>query len=89
MKLSISKFGLPAALWVALSSVLVPGIASAQSSSSDGGQQRRGPPPQEAFDACVNLTENDSCTVQTPKGTLNGSCMVTPRDEQLVCAPAR
>lgn len=51
---------------------------------SPGG--RRGP-PQFAFDACANLSEGAACTVQTPRGALQGSCVTFPL-RGLVCRPA-
>ncbi|MCO1335570.1 hypothetical protein MO867_14620 [Microbulbifer sp. OS29] len=46
-------------------------------------------PPQEAIDACNNMAEGDACTVETPRGTLEGTCRMPPQVEQLVCVPAR
>lgn len=82
------KLGTPVFLAVVLIAFGSMGNAYAQSDSNGGGKKRGGP-PQEAFDACASLVENDSCSVETPKGTMEGSCMVSPREEQLVCAPAR
>ncbi len=48
---------------------------------------RRGKPPQEAFDACVNKKESDSCAMQTPRGELTGLCRSVP--DGMVCAPNR
>ncbi|WNZ55802.1 hypothetical protein ACJJIQ_17290 [Microbulbifer sp. ANSA003] len=45
-------------------------------------------PPQEAIDACSSLAEGDACTVETPRGTLEGTCRMPPQIEQLVCVPA-
>ena len=33
----------------------------------------RGPPP-EAFEACEDLEDGDACTVETPHGTVEGTC---------------
>lgn len=45
-------------------------------------------PPQEAFDACANNSQGDSCEVITPEQeTLSGTCRIPPRSEQLVCVP--
>ncbi|WP_444882819.1 hypothetical protein [Microbulbifer sp. PSTR4-B] len=46
--------------------------------SSANAQPRK--PPQEAFDACK---------VETPHGTLEGTCRMPPREEQLVCVPTK
>ncbi|WP_444928570.1 hypothetical protein ACJJIF_11895 [Microbulbifer sp. SSSA002] len=45
-------------------------------------------PPQEAIDACSSLAEGDACTVETPRGTLEGTCRQPPQAEQIVCVPA-
>lgn len=92
MKIQSSKLCLTAALCLALTAAIAPELAVAQSGSSEGGQQRPGrggPPPQEAFDACASLVVNDSCSVQTPNETLEGTCQQAPREEQLLCVPAR
>lgn len=51
-------------------------------------EKRRGSrrPPQEAFTACENKEENDSCSVTTRKGDeLNGVCLNLQDD--FVCVP--
>jgi hypothetical protein len=59
-----------------------------------GGQGQGGPPagepPQEAIDACSGLSQGAACTVNTPNGTLTGSCQVPPQSAstQLACVPA-
>ena len=49
---------------------------------------RRGPPP-EAYEACADASEGDSCAVQTPRGdTMEGTCVADRRDaDRLVCRP--
>lgn len=47
---------------------------------------RRGPPP-EAFEACEDLEDGDVCTVDTPEGTVEGTCG-TGRSEELHCIPS-
>lgn len=42
-------------------------------------------PPQSAIDACNGLSQGDSCSLQTPNGTLNGTCSVI--ENQLACQP--
>jgi hypothetical protein len=54
-----------------------------QTGGPGNGQQ----PPQEAFDACVNLSANASCSVSTPNGSINGTCQTPPNLGQLVCVP--
>jgi uncharacterized protein YraI len=52
-----------------------------------GGQPRGGGAlPEEAFSACSGLAENDSCELDSPMGTLSGTC--TTIQEQLACMPA-
>jgi hypothetical protein len=66
---------------------------SSQGPPEDG--ERRGPPhgeghrpPQEAFDVCAEAGEGDACAVNTPHGTLEGTCLYPPVDnEPLVCVP--
>lgn len=45
-------------------------------------------PPQPALDACKNKNENTSCTVQTPNGSLSGTCHNTPDGKYFACVPA-
>jgi hypothetical protein len=52
------------------------------------GQVNGQQPPQEAFDACVNLLVNASCSVNTPNGSINGTCQTPPSSSQLICVPA-
>ena len=61
-----------------------------QAQRGGGSGPRRGP-PQEAFAACDGKSEGDSCSVETPRGTLEGTCGRPPRgeDERLVCMPPR
>jgi len=42
---------------------------------------------QEMVDACNGRSENDSCTVMTPRGQENGTCII--RNETLTCAMQR
>jgi len=46
-------------------------------------------PPQEAFEACNSMSEGAACTIETPRGTLEGTCRIPPEEEQLVCVPAK
>jgi YHYH protein len=55
---------------------------------STGAQGNGQQPPQQALDACIGLTQNTACTVTTPNGTLNGTCMLPPGSTQLACVPA-
>lgn len=56
-----------------------------QSLQQNGLQNRQ--PPQEAVNACLGLSQGTACTVNTPNGTLTGSCLVVQSD-QLACVPA-
>ncbi|WP_020414479.1 hypothetical protein ACJJIP_01865 [Microbulbifer sp. VTAC004] len=69
-----------------MNKILIP-IAMLAIASTATAQPRK--PPQEAFDACNEMSEGDSCTVETPRGTLEGTCRIPPREEQLVCVPAK
>ncbi|NEX23207.1 DUF1566 domain-containing protein [Thiorhodococcus mannitoliphagus] len=64
-------------------------LASAQPGGDHGGG-RRGPPPQEALDACADLSEQDSCQFSSPRGRVEGTCVLPPREDGiLICAPDR
>lgn len=52
------------------------------------GQQGQGVPPKPALDACSGKTSGNSCSVQTPKGTLTGNCNYTPDQKYFACIPA-
>jgi len=45
------------------------------------------PPPEEAFTACNGLAVNASCTVQTPNGTVTGTCQTV--QNRTACVPNR
>ena len=58
--------------------------------TASGGRPGNGQqPPQEAYDACVGLSEGAACTVLTPNGSLSGTCTLPPVNSstQLACAP--
>lgn len=47
-----------------------------------------GPPPPQAIEACVDLSEGDTCSFSTPERKVEGSCSVPPEFEKvLVCVP--
>ncbi|MCB9557362.1 MAG: hypothetical protein H6707_14745 [Deltaproteobacteria bacterium] len=56
---------------------------------ADRGNRRppHGKPPQQAFDACKGLKQGDRCTVDTPDGTLHGTCRVTRLSSVVHCVP--
>ncbi len=59
--------------------------------NTGGGQGNGKQPPQEAFTACVGLTQGAACTVNTPNGTLAGACnlpMNSSTTTELACMPA-
>ena len=63
-------------------------LASASLTSSSAAQRGAPPrPPQEALDACADLVRGASCSVETPHGTLEGTC-VAPEGLPLACMPA-
>jgi hypothetical protein len=54
---------------------------------TQGQVQGGGQPPKEAIAACASLTVNAACTVNTPNGSLSGTCQNMP-GSQLACVPA-
>ena len=59
--------------------------------NTGGGQGNGQQPPQEAFTACVGLTQGVACSVNTPNGTLTGTCnlpMNSSTTTELACMPA-
>ncbi len=56
----------------------------AQGGGPANGQQ----PPQEAITACVGLTQGAACSINTPNGTVSGTCGSPPNSSQLACMPA-
>lgn len=56
--------------------------------ASDKPQHGHKGPPQEAFDACADKAQGDSCEVITPEQeTLAGTCRTPPRLDSIVCVP--
>ena len=45
-------------------------------------------PPQEAITACLGLSSGASCSINTPNGTVTGTCGAPPNSTQLACMPA-
>lgn len=62
------------------------GLICAPEHMGPGGQGGHHGPPPEALEACEGGRDGDSCSVETPHGTLDGECHNTP-DGQLACAP--
>jgi hypothetical protein len=67
--------------------ILAGGTVLATPSYSQSGQRGNGPPP-EAFNACSGKTEQVSCSVQTPHGSLSGTCRKERRGQRLICVPS-
>jgi hypothetical protein len=71
---------------------------SIQDSGTSGLQQGQGQltqpagngqqPPQAAIDACVGLTQGADCSINTPNGTVTGTCSTPPNSSQMACMPA-
>lgn len=62
--------------------------ASFTAQASDRPQREHKGPPQEAFDACLDKVQGDSCEIVTPEQeTLTGTCRTPPRESMLVCVP--
>src|SRR5262245_49752170 len=59
-------------------------FAAAPPEPTDAGH-RRGPPP-EAFAACKDLDEGDTCQVTFHEHTIDGTC--EPFGEELACKPS-
>lgn len=54
-----------------------------------GGQGGQGQQPlREAVTACSGLSVGASCSINTPNGTLSGTCGTPPNSTQLACIPA-
>lgn len=63
------------------------GLGLAAAASSLAMAQDKAGPPKEAFTACKQLAEGDSCPITTPDGkSIKGTCMATP-DKKLACVP--
>lgn len=52
-----------------------------------GGQGNTQQPPQEAINACIGLSQGAACSVNTPNGTVSGTCSTPPNASQLSCVP--
>ncbi|MBK8780744.1 MAG: DUF1566 domain-containing protein [Anaerolineales bacterium] len=59
-------------------------LAGSGNQGTSNGQQ----PPQAAIDACVGLTLNTACSINTPNGTVTGTCGTPPNSSQMACMPA-
>lgn len=59
---------------------------SGQAGGAQAGQGQQ--PPQEAITACSGLSSGSSCSINTPNGTVTGTCGTPPNATQLACMPA-
>ncbi len=50
-------------------------------------QAPRGGPPPEAFAACNGAGRGEACAMRTPRGRLEGTCLVPPGQGRLACVP--
>lgn len=83
--MSISQISRNTFLVLILTSCLSIPLANAEPGERGG---RRGGPPQEALDACVGKIEGDACSFSGRRGEAEGTCVVSPRDEEiLACRP--
>ena len=57
------------------------------SGSSDRGPGGRGAPPQEAVSACSGKGDGASCSFNTPRGRMSGSCRTI--QSNIACVPSR
>lgn len=71
--------------FLAIATVLALSTANA---ADRKGPPRGGKPPAEAFAACADKSEGDSCSFTGSRGEATGSCMAPPNgDKVLACAP--
>jgi hypothetical protein len=53
-----------------------------------GGQDRADrQPPQEAISICEGQSEGSTCTLNTPRGEMSGTCSTTPDGKYFACKP--
>lgn len=64
------------------------GIESNPAGQGQSSPMGGGTPPQEAIDACLGLTQGSACTINTPNGTVSGTCGTPPNSSQMACMPA-
>ena len=67
-------------LLVGVASVLITTLYARQ---GNGDRQ----PPKEAIEICVGQDEGSQCTMNTPRGSLEGQCKNTPDNKYFVCMP--
>jgi hypothetical protein len=64
------------------------GQQTASGQQQQGQQGQGGTPPQAAIDACTGLSQGTTCSMKTPKGTMNGTCGTPLNQSQMACIPA-
>ena len=69
-----------------LTLILTTAVALAQPRGPGKGRRGNGP-PQAAINACKGKAARARCTIQTPRGTISGTCRVPPRIKVLACIP--
>ena len=48
---------------------------------------QNGEPPKEAIEVCKGQDTGSQCTMNTPRGSLEGQCKNTPDNKYFVCMP--
>ena len=62
-------------------------VSYAQPGGGQKGGGQNGEPPKEAIEICVGQEVGFECTMNTPRGSLTGTCMNTPDEKYFVCMP--
>ena len=64
-----------------------PEVESSSSTLPTNNNSAGGNPPAEAVAACEDESVGASCTIQTPKDSLSGTCLTPPDSSELACVP--
>lgn len=62
-------------------------LTSSGQQKPSGQQPQPKQSPQQAFTACSGKTSRQSCSVNTPNGTITGTCQMPPNQSSLICVP--
>ena len=62
-------------------------VSYAQPGGEKQGGAKNGKPPKEAIEVCVGQEVGFECTMNTPRGSLTGTCINTPDEKYFVCMP--
>lgn len=73
--------------FIVVAGTLCVGLLAQAQPPDDSNRGRRGGPPPEAIEACSGASEGQACTVDTPHGTLEGTCRQVPDLDELACVP--